>query len=250
MGPIMRPPALVLALFVPVLLAGAPASGAGPAVDLALVLLADVSRSIDADEYALEKQGYAGAFADPKVLAAIRSGVRGTIAVCYVEFAGPDEVRRVVDWTVVQDAAGAASFAGRLRGAERSFYGRTSISAGIDRAARSLAETGFSAARRLIDVSGDGTNNAGRPVTDARDAAVAAGITINGLTIINDHPAAYTFAHVQPPGGLTRYYRDNVIGGPGSFVLEVRDFPSFGEAMTRKLVSEIAERRRRGPAVD
>ncbi len=92
----------------------------------------------------------------------------------------------------------------------------------------------------MIDVAGDGTSNAGRPVTDARDEALDAGITINGLAIINDHPVSYTFAHVQPPGGLTNWYRDNVAGGPGAFVLEVHDFKSFGEAMARKLLSEIA----------
>lgn len=98
----------------------------------------------------------------------------------------------------------------------------------------------MTAARRVIDVCGDGTNNAGREAGDARDDAVKAGITINGLAIINDHPVSWTFAHVQPPGGLANYYRENVTGGPGSFVLEVHDFASFGEAMTRKLVDEIA----------
>ena len=93
----------------------------------------------------------------------------------------------------------------------------------------------------MIDVCGDGTNNAGRDVTDARDDAMKAGITINGLAIINDHPVSWTYAHVQPPGGLPNYYRENVTGGPSSFVLEVHDFHTFGEAMTRKLVTEIAE---------
>ena len=110
-----------------------------------------------------------------------------------------------------------------------------------------LAETGLNATRRVIDVCGDGTNNAGREVADARDDAVKAGITINGLAIINDHPVSWTFAHVQPPGGLANYYRENVTGGPGSFVLEVHDFASFGEAMTRKLVDEIATAPTRSP---
>jgi hypothetical protein len=103
-----------------------------------------------------------------------------------------------------------------------------------------LAETGMNTPRRVIDGCGDGTNNAGREVTHARDDALHAGITINGLAIINDHPASWTFAHVQPPGGLPNYYRENVTGGPGSFVEEVHDFHAFGEAMTRKLVTEIA----------
>ena len=107
-----------------------------------------------------------------------------------------------------------------------------------------LAESGLRPTRRVIDVCGDGTNNAGREISDARDDAIKAGITINGLAIINDHPVSWTYAHVQPPGGLAKYYRENVTGGPGSFVLEVHDFHSFGEAMVRKLITEIA-----GPVV-
>ena len=103
-----------------------------------------------------------------------------------------------------------------------------------------LSDAGFAEAHRVIDVAGDGTNNAGRDITEARDEALAAEITINGLAIINDHPVSYTFAHVQPPGGLASWYRDNVTGGPGSFVVEVHDFNVFGDAMTRKLINEIA----------
>ncbi len=103
-----------------------------------------------------------------------------------------------------------------------------------------IAESGYETPRRVIDVCGDGTNNAGREMTDARDDALKAGIVINGLAIINDHPVSWTFAHVQPSGGLAKYYRENVTGGPGSFVQEIHDFHTFGEAMTRKLVTEIA----------
>ena len=157
-----------------------------------------------------------------------------------LEFAGPGEVRTVLDWSVITDAASAQSFLKRLDAAPRSFWGRTAISAGIDQAMAVLAESSVQAQRRVIDVCGDGTNNAGRDVSAARDEAVAAGVTINGLAIINDHPVSWTFAHVQPPGGLANYYRENVIGGPGSFALEVHDFHVFGDAMTRKLVNEIA----------
>ena len=209
-------------------------------VDLALVLVTDVSRSIDDAEFDLEKQGYAVAFTDPRVLKAIRNGALGAISVAYVEFAGAYEVRTVIEWTDIHDEASAQDFVDRLQAAGRSFWGRTSISAGIDQAVRMLAESGMDATRRVIDVCGDGTNNAGREVSEARDAALEAGVTINGLAIINDHPVSWTFAHVQPPGGLAKYYRENVTGGPGSFVLEVHDFQSFGEAMVRKLVSEIA----------
>lgn len=215
-------------------------SAAADSVDLNLVLVTDVSRSIDDTEFELEKAGYAAAFTNPQVLGAIRRGAIGSIAVAYIEFAGNYEVRTVIDFTVIRDAASAQAFVDTLRAAPRSFSGRTAISAGIDEAVKLTTESQFEPTRRVIDVCGDGTNNAGREVTEARDAAVAAGITVNGLTIINEHPVSWTYAHVQPPGGLTKYYRDNVIGGPASFVVEVRDFATFGEAMTRKLVSEIA----------
>ncbi len=209
-------------------------------IDMALVLVTDVSRSIDDSEYTLEKQGYVAAFTSQRVLEAIKGGPVGKIAVAYLEFASSFEVRTVLNWTVVRDKGSAQAFVDRLSAAPRSFWGRTSISAGIDQAVQLLAETGLNATRRVIDVCGDGTNNAGREVADARDEAVKAGITINGLAIINDHPVSWTFAHVQPPGGLANYYRENVTGGTGSFVLEVHDFSSFGEAMIRKLVDEIA----------
>jgi hypothetical protein len=209
-------------------------------VDVALVLVTDVSRSIDDAEFKLEKEGYAMAFTSPPVISAIQGGPTGAIAVTYVEFASSFEVRNVIDWTVIRDRASAEAFVERLSSAPRSFWGRTAIGAGIDRGVQLLAESGVTALRRVIDVCGDGTSNAGREVTAARDDAVAAGITINGLAIINENPVSWAFAHVQPPGGLTNYYRENVTGGPGSFVLEVRDFTKFGEAMTRKLVMEIA----------
>ncbi len=216
------------------------AARAAEDVDVALVLVTDVSRSIDDGEYKLEKSGYAAAFVSKPVLDAIKGGTTGAIAVAYVEFASSFEVRTVLDFAIIRDAASAQQFVDRLSDAPRSFWGRTAISAGIDHGVQLLAESGVNAARRVIDVCGDGTNNAGREIGDARDDALKAGIVINGLAIINDHPASWTFAHVQPPGGLANYYRENVTGGPGSFVLEVHDFASFGEAMTRKLVSEIA----------
>jgi hypothetical protein len=209
-------------------------------VDLELVLVDDVSRSIDDAEFKLQKAGYEAAFRDGQVIAAIKGGPNGAIAVSYVEFAGDNEVQTVLDWAVIRDEVSAKAFASALRAAPRSAWGRTSISAGIDRAVQNLAESGFQATRRVIDVCGDGTNNAGRNVTAARDEAVAANITINGLAIIIDHPRSWTYAHVQPPGGLPKWYRENVAGGPGAFVLEVHDFQTFGRAMTRKLVSEIA----------
>jgi hypothetical protein len=209
-------------------------------VDIALVMVSDVSRSIDDTEYKLEKDGYTRAFADPQVISAIRGGPNGRIAVAYVEFAGNLEVHTVIDWVTIRDQQSAQAFIERLSAAPRSFWGRTSISAGIDRAIELFSESGIAATRHVIDVCGDGTNNAGRDVSLARDDALKAGVTVNGLAIINDHPVSWTYAHVQPPGGLANYYRENVTGGPGSFVLEVHDFSTFGEAITRKLIQEIA----------
>lgn len=215
-------------------------SRAAEPVDVALVLVTDVSRSIDDAEYDLEKRGTAAALTDPTVVAAIRGGATGRIAVAFLEFAGPYEIRTVLDFTIISDAVSAEAFAAQLVEAPRSFYGRTSISAGIDAAVKLLADPRLEPTRRVIDVCGDGTNNSGRDVTAARDDALAAGMSINGLTIINDHPVNYSFAHTQPPGGLTNWYRENVTGGPGSFVQEVHGFATFGAAMTRKLINEIA----------
>jgi Protein of unknown function (DUF1194) len=209
-------------------------------VDVALALVTDVSRSIDDSEFDLEKNGYRAAFTDPKVLQAIKAGPNGAIAVTYIEFASNYEVRAVVDWMVIRDEASAEAFLGRMLEAPRSYYGRTAIGSGIDFGAQAITSSGFEAARKVIDVCGDGTSNAGREVTEARDDALAKGMIINGLAIINDHPASWTYAHVQPPGGLDRYYHENVTGGPGSFVLAIHDFHEFEGAIIRKLVSEIS----------
>jgi len=124
--------------------------------------------------------------------------------------------------------------------APRSFLARTSISGAIDYSLERLAAAPMSADHKVIDISGDGTNNAGRPVTEARDDALAKGVTINGLAIINTQTAPGFTMHTQPPGGLPNYYKENVIGGPGAFLLVVENFETFADAMARKLVSEIA----------
>ena len=228
-------------LFMLFALAAAPrAELAEESVDLALVLLTDVSRSVDEAEYALIKKGYAAALTDARVLAAIRGGAVGAVAFIYVEFAGSNEVRTLVDWTVVRDAASAEAFAARITDVPRSAWGRTAISSGIEHAMRALASSGLEAQRRVIDVCADGTNNSGRDVPTVRDEAVAAGLTINALVILSEPTNAWTAAHVQPPGGLTNYFRANVIGGIGAFAIEVEDFASFGAALTRKLINEIA----------
>lgn len=208
--------------------------------DLLLVLAADVSRSIDEGEFVLQRKGYSAALTDPRVLAAIRGGSTGSIAICFVEWSGAGEQNVVADWTVIRDEEDAGSLAAVVLAAPRSFIGRTSISGAIDFAMERFAAAQPQASRHIIDISGDGTNNSGRSVTDARDQALAQGVTINGLAIVNDRPnPGYAF-HTQPPGGLPEWYRQNVIGGPGAFLRVIEDFHSFADAMTNKLVSEIA----------
>jgi hypothetical protein len=230
---------LVAVLLLAFLQAG-PAPAAEP-VDLELVLAADVSRSITEEEFVLQRRGYAAAFMDPRVLQAIQAGRHRAIAVTFVEWSSSDEQLVVVDWTVLRDGETAGTFADRLLAAPRSFQSRTSISAAIDFALRRFAASGTESARRLIDISGDGTNNSGRDVALARDEAVAAGVTINGLAIINDNPEGpYALMHVRPPEGLPEYYRRNVVGGPSSFVLQVTGFDTFADAIVEKLLQEIA----------
>ena len=222
------------------------AASAPVPVDAAVVLAADVSRSIDDDEFALERRGYADAIQSRQLIDAISTGPHGAIALAYVEWAGDGEERVVVDWAVIRNLADARAFAAALTAAPRSYFGRTAIGAAIDFSFALFAESAFETGRRVIDVSGDGTSNQGRPVTAARDAAVGAGAVINGLAIFNRKAAAlggYLALHTNPPGGLAQYYRDNVIGGEGAFVVQIEDFRTFGDAMMRKLVNEIADAR-------
>jgi Protein of unknown function (DUF1194) len=222
-----------------------PAVARAQTVDVAIALAADVSRSINDEEFQLQRRGYAAAVTSPKFVQAIQSGERGAVALCFLEWAGPDQQAVVAKWMVIRDGEGAAEFANVLLQNPRSFAGRTAISAGIDLAVAQLKAAGVAASRRIIDVSGDGTNNSGRPVTTARDEAVANGITINGLAIINEKtggvPGNFLYLHTHPPGGLPNYYRDNVIGGPGAFVLQIVNFDTFAEAMTDKLIAEVSD---------
>jgi hypothetical protein len=208
-------------------------------VDLEVILAADVSRSIDDGEFDLQRRGYAAALTDPRVLTAIRGRSGAAIGVCFIEWSGEEDQQVVVDWTEIRDEEDAGAIATAIIAAPRSFMGRTSISAAIDFAMAHFAKSKWQANRHIIDISGDGTNNSGRPVTEARDQAIASGITINGLAIINDRPNLGYSAHTQPPGGLPLYYRQNVIGGPNAFLLVVQDFNSFADAMANKLAKEI-----------
>jgi Protein of unknown function (DUF1194) len=209
-------------------------------VDLVLVLAADVSRSVDADKFKLQREGYTAAFSDARVINAITSGLRGRIAVCFVEWSGAGSQRLVIGWTLIKDLDSAKQFGDQLLEIPRSFANSTSISGGIDFALAQFARAPFDTERRTIDVSGDGNNNNGRDVHSARDEAVAAGVTVNGLVILTDEQFSSSPEHTNPSGGLEKYYRDNVIGGPGAFVLVAKDFNSFGNLLIKKLIAEIA----------
>jgi Protein of unknown function (DUF1194) len=213
-------------------------------VDLLLVLSSDVSRSVDHAKFLLQREGYAAAISDPQVLDAIRSGPHQRIAICFVEWSGFGAQKLVIDWTLVDGPAPARRFGDQLLELPRSFADRTSISGGIEFAAAQLLRAPFEAARRTIDVSGDGTNNAGRDVRLVRDEVVAKGIVINGLVILSERPIPWNAEHTNPPGGLEKYYNDNVIGGPGAFVMVAQNFHSFGRAIIRKMIAEIASSQR------
>jgi hypothetical protein len=215
--------ALILAL-VAVLAKSAPAACAG----LALVLAVDVSASVTADSYLLQRNGIARAFENWRLVKAI-SAVPGGIEALVLEWSDPDRIAITVGWTRLADTTGATAFAAAVRATKRSSEGLTAIGPALLTAAAVLDHAPEPAARRIIDISGDGMANFGLPPTVARDRTVAAGISINGLVILTEEP------------WLEAYYRSNVIGGPGAFVLAARDFRSFADAMLRKLVQEVAD---------
>jgi hypothetical protein len=204
---------------------------AGERVDVKLVLAVDVSGSIDSEEYQMQHEGYASAFESPNVLEAIQSGENQAIAVTFVEWSGFGHQKQMVGWTLVKDAESAKAFADAIKRVPRAFSDWTSISDAIDYSVSLMGDGQFEADRLVIDVSGDGVNNNGRPVTAARDDAVAKSIVINGLPILNEDPT------------LDTYYQDNVIGGAGAFKIAVKDFSTFSEAILAKLVQEIAANR-------
>jgi hypothetical protein len=230
---------LIAFLTAVLVLAGAPPARAAEEVDLLLVLSSDVSRSIDAPKFKLQRDGYAAAIVNPRVLQAIRSGALGKIAVTFVEWSGIGAQKIVIDWSIIHDEATAKDFSAQIVEAPRAFADRTSISGGIDFAMAQFARAPFQSNRHTIDVSGDGTNNSGREVTFARDEALAKGVTINGLVILSQ-PVSWNADHTNPPGGLDSYYRNNVIGGPGSFVMVADGFEAFGQAILSKLIAEVA----------
>ncbi len=213
------------------------AGAGGRAVDLELVLAADISSSMDLEEAALQRQGFVRAFRHRDVIDAIQRGRLGRIAVTYVEWADHPYQRTRVDWAEVADTSSAAAFAEAVERSSVKLVEWTSISAVIAFGAQSFEGNGFSGERRIIDISGDGPNNRGPYVVDARDHAVADGIVINGLPIINDRPGPYGFPTLPH---LDLYYEDCVIGGPGSFVVVADGLQDFARAIRRKMVLEIA----------
>lgn len=231
-----RPWLVALAALLPAM-PWAQAAAAEVPVDLELVLAVDVSGSVDPEEARLQRQGYIDAIAHPQVVEAITAGPMGRIAVAYVEWAGDHHQQVVVGWTLVDGAKAAEAFSNTLVETPAGTGLYTSISAALDFVVPMFEGNGFEGMRRVVDVSGDGVNNRGRPVSEARDAALAAGVTINGLPIINDRPNPFG---TYTPRDLDRYYEREVIGGPGAFVLKAEGFHSFGEAILSKLLREIA----------
>jgi hypothetical protein len=207
---------------------------AAPAVaqtttDLQLVLAVDASGSVSHDRFELQKQGYVAAFRHPQVLQAILSGINQSIAVTMVQWTGPALQVVAVKWALINDVGSIRAFAGEIDKAPRQLFGGgTSISGAIDTGVALINDSPYKGARRVIDISGDGANNRGRSVRQARDEAVAAKIGINGLPILTLEP------------DLDKYYEDNVIGGPGAFVIAAKDYESFAAAILKKLITEIA----------
>ena len=198
-------------------------------VAIALVLAVDASGSVNNRRFELQKQGYAAAFRNPKVLNSIRSLMTQSIAVTMMQWTGPRLHVVVVDWMLVKDESSVNALATAIEAAPRQLFGGgTSISGAIDYSRLLLAQCPCNPARRVVDVSGDGSNNSGRPVTQARDEAVHDGVGINGLPILSIEPF------------LDRYYYDNVIGGPGAFMIPAENYDTFADAILKKLITEIA----------
>ena len=244
----LRRPAVIASLLALGLLAvtawqleGAPAPRGGASqqtatVDVELVLAVDISYSMDTDELALQREGYARALTSAEFLNALREGIHGKVAVTYFEWAGASEQRVIVPWRVVDGPESAGSVASEIMAAPIRRAARTSISGALLFGASLFETSGHRGIRRVIDVSGDGANNSGPLVTIARDDVLSRGITINGLPVMLKRPS-YSTMDIEL---LDEYYEDCVIGGPGAFVVPVKDRDKFVEAIRTKLVLEIA----------
>ncbi|MDJ0629190.1 MAG: DUF1194 domain-containing protein [Rhodobacter sp.] len=215
----------------------------GIEVDLELILMVDVSRSMTERELEIQRRGYAAALQSDEVFAALRSGLLQRVAMTYVEWAGWASQRVIVDWRLLETREDLDAFARTLTAEFDPALRRTSISGALLFAAESLRDNAYQGLRRVVDVSGDGPNNQGRPVRRARDAVTAQGITINGLPLMTQEGMGSQF-HLDD---LDLYYRDCVIGGPGGFVIPVHDWNDFAAAVKRKLVLEMVWRPRSEP---
>lgn len=218
-------------------LASTPAVRADTPVDLQLVLAVDVSRSIDEVEAELQRRGYIDALTDPRIVEAVMSGEHKRVAICYTEWAGSHYQAVVVDWTVIDGPEAARRFADRLTEAPRTAQSWTAVGAALIHAGSRFERSGFASRRRVIDISGDGRTNDGPAAELIRDRLVAQGIVVNGLPVMMNRS---NFG--RPPDlTLDQYYEDNVIGGPGSFLVVARDFADFSRAVRNKLIREISQ---------
>lgn len=225
-----------------ILLAICSAARAQEAVDLELVFAADGSGSIDDDELALQRAGYAAALAHPTVLSAIQGGFHQKIAVAFVEWAAPESQEIIVDWTIIRDETSARAFGARLVAAPRAVWGSNSISNAIDFAANLIEDNGYEGVRKVIDVSGDGPQRNGKPLELVRQLTIAKGITINALVVVSEG-GGYPGPRGEP---LTEHYANDVIGGMGAFMMTARSGEEFAEAILRKLILEVADARPTG----
>ncbi len=226
-----------LGLIAPLLALLCPPPATAADVDLNLVLAIDVSDSIDASESQLQRQGYINAFQRPEIIEAIRSGRTGRIAVAYFEWADVGEQSLIVNWMVVGDMESAKAFGDKLTAATTNSGHFTSISAAVTYALGLLKTAPHESDRKVIDISGDGRNNDGPPLDAARTAAQAWDVTINGLPIDNERSR---LASDMEAGQIAKYYREQVIMGPGAFIVEAKSFDDFERAISRKLLREIA----------
>ncbi|HJO73649.1 MAG TPA: DUF1194 domain-containing protein [Rhodospirillales bacterium] len=215
----------------------APAAIGGQAVDLELALAVDTSWSVDTGEAMLQRKGYVDAFRHPSVIQAIENGRLGRIAVAYVEWSSANNLLVVADWTVIEDRESAYKFANKLVQKPPGNAPGTSISGAIDYSVPLIQANGFDGKRRVIDISGDGPNNSGDLVVAARERAVKAGMTINGLPILDKGDNKLSYFNIPD---LDLYYQNCVIGGPGAFVVVANTILDFAHAVRRKLILEIA----------
>jgi hypothetical protein len=207
-------------------------------VDVELVLGVDVSYSMDPEEQALQREGYIAGITSREFMQALRQGMNGKVAVTYFEWAGPFDQKIVVPWRLIDGPEGADAFANEIARAPYRRASRTSIAGALNFAKPLFEGSGYRGLRRVIDISGDGSNNSGPLVTLVRDDVVAAGITINGLPIMLKRPNSFTMDLER----LDIYFEDCVIGGPGAFVIPIRERDQFKEAIRTKLVLEVAGR--------